>query len=267
MKCTLWSCLREPREALSLYVCISTRVQVTIVNIALATLVVPAVHGGSRFELGQIQQATPVTRGQYVVPVTVSADGYSTFSASIYASAHVMQGIEWQTIERQDGVNVIISVATPIVTPEKITLTARYQGRERTQEYWLQPTVVLSQPNMAEEMPVDRTGQRQANNAKPQEETKCRELLIAAGSLYTNVERLTTDCGYQFGIWHPGNSEHLIDWIVADARLLENSRGAAGLLDILKENYGLLGVMRREGGDNYIDYHELPGGESGGETR
>ena len=236
--------------------------QTAIVNIALVALMMPAAHGESRFELGQMQQATPVTREEYVVPVTVSADGYSTFSASIYASTDVMQRIRWQAIERQSGVNVVISVTRPIVTPERITLIAGYQGRERMREYWLQPVSIPPKPGIPEEIQLDGIGQGQANNAKPEPEPECQELLIKAGSLYANTERLTTDCGHHFGIWHPGNSQDLVDWVVESGRLLENDKGAAGLLAILKQDYGLLGVIRREESDSYIDYYELPGGQS-----
>ncbi len=229
-------------------------------NIVLVALMMPVAHGGSRFELGQMQQIMPVAQGEYVVPVTVSADGYSTFSASIYASQDVMQRIRWQAVERKSGVNVVISMTKPIVTSKRITLVAYYQGRERMREYWLQPVSVPPQPKIPEEIQPGVIGQGQADNAKPEKETECQELLIKAGSLYANIERLTTDCGHRFGIWHPGNSQDLVDWIVGATRLLENNKGAAGLLDILKEDYGLLGVIRREGSESYIDYHELPGG-------
>ena len=76
-----------------------------------------------------------------------------------------------------------------------------------------------------------------------------------------NVKRLTAHCGHRLGTWYPGNSQDLVDWVVEVARLLENNQGAAGLLDMLKQDYGLLGVMRSEGSDRYIDYYELPGGQ------
>ena len=76
-----------------------------------------------------------------------------------------------------------------------------------------------------------------------------------------NVKRLTAHCGHRLGTWYPGNSQDLVDWVVEVTRLLENNQGAAGLLDMLKQDYGLLGVMRSEGSDRYIDYYELPGGQ------
>ncbi len=243
-----------------LYATAPASLQAAIMKIALAVLIMPVAHGGSRFELGQMQQATSVTRAEYVVPVTVSADGYSTFSASIYASREMMQSLRWQSIERQSGVNVVISVTKPIITPTRITLVVRYQGQERIREYWLQPVSVPPQPVIPEAVQPDVIGQKQANNTKPGQSSECQELLIKAGSLYANIERLTTDCGHRFGIWHPGNSQDLVDWIVESARLLENNEGVAGLLDMLQEDYGLLGVIRREGSKSYIDYHELPGG-------
>jgi len=244
----------------ALYATAPASLQATIMKVALAVLIMPVAHGGSRFELGQMQQATSVTRAEYVVPVTVSADGYSTFSASIYASQEMMQRLRWQSIERQSGVNVVISVTKPIIAPTRITLVVRYQGRERMREYWLQPVSVRKQqPGIPEAVQPDVTGQKQANNTKPGQSSKCRELLIKAGSLYANIKRLTAGCGHRFGIWHPGNSQHLVDWIVESARLLENNEGVAGLLDMLQEDYGLLGVIRREGNESYIDYHELPG--------
>ncbi len=233
--------------------------QAAVLNIALATLMMPVAYGGSRFELGPMQQATPVKREEYVVPVTVSADGYSTFSASIYASQDVMQRLRWQATERQSGVNVVISVTKPLVTPARITLVVRYQGRERTREYWLQPISAPPQPDIPRETQSGVIGQGQANNTKPASPAECRQLLIKAGSLYASIERLTADCGHRFGIWHPGNSQELVDWIVETTRLRENHKGAAGLLDMLQEDYGLLGVIREEGSESYIDYHELPG--------
>ena len=197
-----------------------------------------------------------------MVPVTVSADGYSTFSASIYASAEVMQGIRWQAMERQSGVSVVISLVAPVATPTRIMLIASYQGRERSRQYWLQPVSAGSQPKPVEKIQVHRIGQSRPNHAEPEKETQCRELLIQAGSLYANIERLTADCGHHFGIWHPGDSRNLVDWIVETGRLLQNNQGIAGLLSLLKEDYRLLGVVRRDGSDRYIDYYELPGGYS-----
>ena len=266
MKFRLRACLDESWESLSSYLTAFASLQATIVNIVLMVLIVPAAHSGSRFELGQMHQATPVKRGEYVVPVTVSADGYSTFSASIYASANVMQRIRWQTIERQSGVNVVISVTKPIVTPERITLVAYYQGQERIQEYWLQPVPAPPQQKIPQETQPATIERKQANNAKQGKNAGCPELVIRAGSLRANIERLTAHCGHRLGIWYPGDSQDLVDWVVEVGRRLENNKGAAGLLDMLKEDYRLLGVMRSEGGDRYIDYYELPGGQ-GDETR
>ncbi len=260
MKSGLRECQGELRKSLFPYPVAPAGLQAAIVNIVLVVSMMPAAHGESPFELGRMRQATPAAQENYVVPVTVSADGYSTFSASIYASADVMQRIRWQAIERQSGVNVVISVTKPIVTPERITLVAGYQGRERIREYWLQPVSVLPRSGIPEKIQPDVIGQGQANNAKPEQEAECQELLIQAGSLHANIERLTTDCGHRFGIWHPGNSQDLVDWMVGSARLLENNKGAAGMLEMLKEDYGLLGVIRREESGSYIDYYELPGG-------
>ena len=87
------------------------------------------------FALGEMRQATAAAPREYVVEVDVVADGYSTFRANIVGGPDAMRLIRrWESVEREQGVDVVITLQQPIATPRIITLTAQYQGRERTGE-------------------------------------------------------------------------------------------------------------------------------------
>ena len=231
----------------------------------------PAAAAAATFALGAVRQATPAAPREYVVEVDVAADGYSTFSANIVGDTDAMRLIQkWEAVEREQGVDVVITTTETIETPRIITLIAQYQGRERAGRYWLQP--VISAPEEAKAVKEPKQATEKAivsamaeNTGKIEEPGKiepvCPYLIVREGSLMANVKRLTAHCGHRLGTWYPGNSQDLVDWVVEVTRLLENNQGAAGLLNILKEDYGLLGVMRSEGSDRYIDYYELPGGQ------
>ena len=94
------------------------------------------------FALGAVRQATPAAPQEYVVEVDVAADGYSTFSANIVGDTDAMRLIKkWEAVEREQGVDVVITTTETIETPKIITLIAQYQGRERAGRYWLQPVI------------------------------------------------------------------------------------------------------------------------------
>ena len=94
------------------------------------------------FALGAVRQATPAAPQEYVVEVDVAADGYSTFSANIVGDTDAMRLIrKWEAVEREQGVDVVITTTETIETPRIITLIAQYQGRERAGRYWLQPVI------------------------------------------------------------------------------------------------------------------------------
>ena len=232
------------------------------------------------FALGAVRQATPAAPQEYVVEVDVAADGYSTFSANIVGDTDAMRLIrKWVAVERERGVDVVITTTETIETPRIITLIAQYQGRERAGRYWLQPVIsaleeakAVKEPKQATEKAIvsamadksekiesEKIGLEKTGSEKI--EPVCPNLIVREGSLMANVKRLTAHCGHRLGTWYPGNSEDLVDWVVETGRLLENNQGAAGLLDMLKQDYGLLGVMRSNGSDRYIDYYELPGGQ------
>ena len=227
------------------------------------------------FALGAVRQATPAAPREYVVEVDVAADGYSTFSANIVGDTDAMRLIrKWVAVEREQGVDVVITTTETIETPKIITLIAQYQGRERAGRYWLQPVIsALEKEKQATEKAnvtamAENTGKiEEPEKIEPEKiepekiEPVCPYLIVRQGSLMENVKRLTAHCGHRLGIWYPGNSEDLVDWVVEAGRLLENNQGAAGLLNMLKQDYRLLGVMRSEGSDRYIDYYELPGGQ------
>ncbi len=90
-------------------------------------------------------------------------------------------------------------------------------------------------------------------------EPVCPYLVVKKGSLMANVERLTQACGHVFGQWLIGDSEYLVDWRVNRERYVENAQGVNGVLELLKTEYGLLGVIRQEGEERTIDYYEYPG--------
>ena len=247
------------------------------------------------FALGAVRQATPAAPQEYVVEVDVAADGYSTFSANIVGDTDAMRLIrKWVAVERERGVDIVITTTETIETPRIITLIAQYQGRERAGRYWLQPVIsaleeakAVKEPKQATEKAIvsamaekpekiesEKIESEKIESEKIGSETigleniepektgpVCPHLIVREGSLMENVKRLTAHCGHRLGTWYPGNSQDLVDWVVEAARLLENNQGAAGLLDMLKQDYGLLGVMRSEGSDRYIDYYELPGGQ------
>ena len=228
------------------------------------------------FALGAVRQATPAAPQEYVVEVDVAADGYSTFSANIVGDTDAMRLIrKWVAVERERGVDIVITTTETIETPRIITLIAQYQGRERAGRYWLQPVIpapeeakAVKEPKQATEKAIvsamaENTGKiEEPEKIEPEKiEPVCPYLIVREGSLMANVKRLTAHCGHRLGTWYPGNSQDLVDWVVETGRLLENNQGAEGLLDMLKQDYGLLGVMRSEGSDRYIDYYELPGGQ------
>ena len=229
----------------------------------------PAAAAAATFALGAVRQATPAAPREYVVEVDVAADGYSTFSANIVGDTDAMRLIQkWEAVERERGVDVVITTTETIETPRIITLIAQYQGRERAGRYWLQPVISAPEEAKAVKEPKQATEKAivSAMAEKPEKiesekmEPVCPNLIVRKGSLMENVKRLTAHCGHRLGTWYPGNSEDLVDWVVEVTRLLENNQGAAGLLNMLKEDYRLLGVMRSEGSDRYI-YYELPGGQ------
>ena len=230
----------------------------------------PAAAAAATFALGAVRQATPAAPREYVVEVDVAADGYSTFSANIVGDTDAMRLIrKWVAVEREQGVDVVITTTETIETPRIITLIAQYQGRERAGRYWLQPVIsapeeakAVKEPKQATEKAiVSAMAEKPEKTGSEKTEPVCPYLIVRQGSLMENVERLTAHCGHRLGTWYQGNSQDLVDWVVEVARLLENNQGAAGLLNMLKQDYGLLGVMRSEGSDRYIDYYELPGGQ------
>ena len=260
----------------------------------------PAAAAAATFALGAVRQATLAAPREYVVEVDVAADGYSTFSANIVGDTDAMRLIQkWEAVEREQGVDVVITTTETIETPRIITLIAQYQGRERAGRYWLQPVIsapeeakAVKEPKQATEKAIvsamaekpekiesgkigsgkigsGKIGSGKIGSEKIGSETTgpettgpvCPYLIVREGSLMANVKRLTAHCGHRLGTWYPGNSQDLVDWVVETVRLLENNQGAAGLLNMLKQDYGLLGVMRSEGSDRYIDYYELPGGQ------
>ena len=102
----------------------------------------PAAAAAATFALGAVRQATPAAPREYVVEVDVAADGYSTFSANIVGDTDAMRLIQkWESVERERGVDVVITTTETIETPRIITLIAQYQGRERAGRYWLQPVI------------------------------------------------------------------------------------------------------------------------------
>ena len=106
------------------------------------------------FALGAVRQATPAAPQEYVVEVDVAADGYSTFSANIVGDTDAMRLIrKWVAVERERGVDVVITTTETIETPRIITLIAQYQGRERAGRYWLQPVI-----SALEDRPSDSNG-------------------------------------------------------------------------------------------------------------
>ena len=220
------------------------------------------------FALGAVRQATPAAPREYVVEVDVAADGYSTFSANIVGDTDAMRLIhKWVAIEREQGVDVVITTTETIETPRIITLIAQYQGRERAGRYRLQPVIsALEKEKQATEKAnvtamAENTGKiEEPEKIEPEKiEPVCPHLIVREGSLMANVKRLTAHCGHRLGIWYPGNSEDLVDWIVNRERYTENSEGITGLLAMLAKEYNLTGVLRREGKGKYIDYYEAGG--------
>ena len=220
------------------------------------------------FALGAVRQATPAAPQEYVVEVDVAADGYSTFSANIVGDTDAMRLIQkWVAVEREQGVDVVITTTETIETPRIITLIAQYQGRERAGRYWLQPVIsALEKEKQATEKAnvtamAENTGKiEEPEKIKPEKiGPVCPHLIVREGSLMANVKRLTAHCGHRMGIWYPGDSKDLVDWIVNRERYTENSEGVAGLLAMLAKEYNLTGVLRREGKGKYIDYYEAGG--------
>ena len=224
------------------------------------------------FALGAIRQATPANPQEYVVEVDVAADGYSTFSATIVTEPNTMHSIiNWQTVEREQGVDVIITMNEPVTIPTRIMLIAQYQGRERAGRYWLKP--IMTAPleakeikNTKEKATVTAMAEIPVKVAEPvkiqepeKKEPVCPYLVVRKGSLMENVERLTAQCGHRLGSWYPGNSEDLVDWIVKRDKHTKNSEGVNGLLAMLEKEYNLTGVMRTDGKDKYIDFYESGG--------
>ncbi len=215
------------------------------------------------FALGEMRQATTAAPREYVVEVDVVADGYSTFRANIVGGPDAMRLIRrWESVEREQGVDVVITLQQPIATPRIITLTAQYQGRERTGKYWLQP--VMAAPK--EKAIVSAIAENPVRDAEPGKtlepekiEPVCPYLVVKKGSLMANVERLSKLCGYEMGAWYPGNSEDLVDWIVNRERYTENGEGVTGMLAMLEKEFNLTGVIRSEGKGKYIDYYESGG--------
>lgn len=241
------------------------------------------------FELGEIQQATSIRPTQYVIPVAVAADGYSTFGVTI-VSSHALRRIrKWKSVERDWGVDVVITTE-PITTPAKITLIAQYQGRERAGEYLLKPVVIreektgetanagIPEPKLvsgispvlaAAQPPIEiEEGQGAAGGPgkavsvdAPTPVGPCRVIAMQQGSLRANVERLVGECGFAFGAWHIGNDpDWIVDWIVDEPRIIEieNQRGVAGLLEMLADNYSLHGV-HVPGDPGTIDFYRESG--------
>ena len=234
----------------------------------------PAVAAAATFALGAVRQATPAAPREYVVEVDVAADGYSTFSANIVGDTDAMRLIrKWVAVEREQGVDVVITTTETIETPRIITLIAQYQGRERAGRYWLQPVISASKKAKAVKEPKQATEKanvtamaenpgkhEEPENIKPEKiEPVCPYLIVREGSLMANVKRLTAHCGHRLGTWYPGNSQDLVDWVVNRERFTENSEGITGLLAMLAKEYNLTGVLRREGKGKYIDYYEAGG--------
>ena len=208
------------------------------------------------FALGAVRQATPAAPREYVVEVDVAADGYSTFSANIVGDTDAMRLIhKWVAIEREQGVDVVITTTETIETPRIITLIAQYQGRERAGRYWLQPVISAPEDQAAVTVMAEKPEKIESEKIEP----VCPNLIVRKGSLMANVKRLTAHCGHRLGTWYPGDSEDLVDWIVNRERYTENSEGVAGLLAMLAKEYNLTGVLRREGKGKYIDYYEAGG--------
>ena len=216
------------------------------------------------FALGAVRQATPAAPQEYVVEVDVAADGYSTFSANIVGDTDAMRLIrKWVAVERERGVDVVITTTETIETPRIITLIAQYQGRERAGRYRLQPVISAPEEAKANVTAMAEVPVKDAEPEKVEEPEKiepvCPYLTVKEGSLMANVERLADQCGHRMGIWYPGDSEKLVDWIVKRDKHTKNSEGVTGLLALLEAQYQLTGVIRSEGKDKYIDFYESGG--------
>ena len=220
------------------------------------------------FALGAVRQATPAAPQEYVVEVDVAADGYSTFSANIVGDTDAMRLIrKWVAVEREQGVDVVITTTETIETPRIITLIAQYQGRERAGRYWLQPVISAPEDQAAVTAMAENPGKHKepetilglAKTEPVNIEPVCPHLVVRKGSLMANVKRLTAHCGHRLGTWYPGDSEKLVDWIVKRDKHTKNSEGVTGLLALLEAQYQLTGVIRSEGKDKYIDFYESGG--------
>ena len=226
----------------------------------------PLVMAGSVMELGEIRQATPDRPHQYVIPVGVVADGYSTFSATI-VSPTMATIKKWETIERKGGVDVVVTTTRPIQTPQQIMLMAEYQGRDAAGHYQLQPVVSAREPVRPVPVPAIAIPLATAPTAVPLEREDapvaevpvCPRLVVRTGSLMANVERLTGACGYVYGEWRIGDREYLHDFRVETDHQVENADGVQGLLSLLASDYGLSGVIRQDGNRQIIDYYEFRG--------
>lgn len=264
---------------------ISMEYPTTQLAVCIALIANACVAHAATLRLGELRVAQD---NQYIVPVTLTVDGYSTFRARVMGDSRFLAALEWKSIERAPGALIVIQPKTPLTAPKKITLAVQYQGRERVGEYLLEPTtkgktqkgkkqtVALAVPaeiparapkilrkEKAEEGKNEPAIAQAGEWVSPgQGGRHCPVIAVQQGSLRENVARLVDECGYTFGAWHigSGDPDWLVDWIVDTPRIIEidNRQGAAGLLEILANHYRLRGVPAA-GDPETIDFYKERG--------
>jgi len=74
----------------------------------------------------------------------------------------------------------------------------------------------------------------------------CGPVVLARGSLRANIERLVEECGYSMGRWPDEEGSRTVDWIVRKAHTVTTEASVQGLLNLLRDTYGIESDLRQQ---------------------
>lgn len=219
-------------------------------------------HAGA-FEIGQIQR---LTDQRYLIPVEVAADGYSTFSAQVYAETTLAQSMRTQTVEQNPGALIYVSFDEPVVSPEMIQVVATYQGLRRVRDYELVPMIPIEEPVtdpqaeapdllVNDEADFDALALAQGwllINAMQDQEIpieaepvlhagtpECVDQRLEVGTLLSNIDRIFAVCKRTLDGWPLRDGNLYVDFMIPVMQSLPPPGGLDQLFRFIRDEFGL----------------------------
>ncbi len=177
-----------------------------------------------------VEQDADGTHGRWFVEVMRTADEKALDFASV-----IMQGLGMATSSRPtaDSAEQVLQVG-PFTH-----LRAAQNALENVRSAGFSGASLLAVREPSMPPPAQKTSDLST-------QPTCGPVVLERGSLRANIERLVEECGYSMGRWPDEEGSRTVDWIVRKAHTVTTEASVQGLLNLLRDTYGIESDLRQQ---------------------